>query len=419
MPAKASRHRHAPQPPLDIRGPLPALSKSLTQRESSIMKGVLDRVRVLDFTTTIAGPHCTRLLADLGAEVIKIEAPEGDMMRTRPPLRGGASTSFGQLNAGKKSIALDLKRPAAVEAVHRLVETADVVVENFRPGVMRRFGLDYEALAPIKPGLVYCAISGYGQTGPSSQLPAYAPVIHAASGYDLAHMAYQGEERRPDYCGIYIADVLTGTYAFGAIMTALLHRHSTGQGQMIDVSMLESMLSLTLSEIQAAQFTLPPLGRPIFGPVATKDGYINLSIASERTFQNLAIASGHPHWITDPRFAEYSNRRNNWGELIDELEIWSKARTTAEVQALFDRHGVPSSPYRTVREAMADPQLAHRQAFAEIRDAGGTFQALNPPFRFSGASAAAVPSVASLGEHTEELLAEIGYTPAEIAALSA
>src|SRR5215467_8632895 len=282
---------------------------------------------------------------------------------------------------------------------------------------MHRFGLDYEALEPIKPELIYCAISGYGQTGPSSQLPAYAPVIHASSGYDLAHMAYQGEMRRPDYCGIYIADVLTGTYAFGAITTALHHRQLTGQGQMIDVSMLESMLSLTLSEIQAAQFALPPLGRPIFGPVATKDGYINLSIASERTFQNLAIASGHPQWIKDPRFAEYNDRRSNWGELIDELEEWSGQLTAAEVQAIFDRHGVPSSPYRTVKEAMTDPQLAHRQAFAEVRDAGGAFLALNPPFRFSGARAAAVPYVATLGEHTEAVLTEIGYTRAEIAAL--
>ena len=382
------------------------------------MEGALDGLRVLDFTTTIAGPHCGRLLADLGAEVIKIEAPEGDMMRTRPPLRDGASTSFGQLNAGKKSIVLDLKSPRGVAAARRLVATADVLVEYFRPGVMRRFGLDYYALKEIRPELIYCAISGYGQTGPSSQLPAYAPVIHAASGYDLAHMAYQGEERRPDYCGIYIADVLTGTYAFGAIMAALYQRQSTGRGQMIDVSMLESMLSLTLSEIQAAQFSVPPLGRPIFGPIAARDGYINLSIASERTFQNLAIASGHPGWITDPRFAQYQNRRVNWGELIDELEAWSKERTTEEVQALFDKYGVPSSPYRTVREAMADPQLAHRRAFAEVQDAGGTFLALNPPFRMSDATAAAVPYAATLGEHTEELLSELGYTAAEIAALS-
>src|SRR5262249_25071725 len=234
--------------------------------------GPLDRLRIIDFTTTIAGPHCTRLLADIGAEVIKIEAPEGDMMRSRPPMRERASTSFGQLNTGKKSVVLDLKREEAVSAVRRLVATADVLVENFRPGVMRRFGLEYPALREVKPDLIYCAISGYGQTGPSADLPAYAPVIHASSGYDLAHLAYQQEERRPDYCGIYIADVLTGTYAFGAIMTAFCQRQLTGEGQMIDVSMLESMLSLTLSEIQGAQFSLPPLGRPIFGPIAAKDG---------------------------------------------------------------------------------------------------------------------------------------------------
>src|SRR6516165_11667270 len=169
-----------------------------------MMVSALGGLRVLDFTTTIAGPHCTRLLADLGAEVIKIEAPEGDMMRTRPPLRNGASTSFGQLNAGKKSIVLDLKSAGGAEAARRLVATADVVVENFRPGVMHRFGLDYPALRKIKPDLVYCAISGYGQTGPSAALPAYAPVIHASSGYDLAQIAHQLEPRRPAFCGLYI-----------------------------------------------------------------------------------------------------------------------------------------------------------------------------------------------------------------------
>src|SRR5947207_5411603 len=290
------------------------------------MNSPLDGVRVVDFTTTIAGPHCTRLLADLGAEVIKLEAPDGgDMMRSRPPLRNGASTSFGQLNTGKKSVILDLKRPEAVEIVRRLVATADVVVENFRPGVMARFGLDYPALREVKPDLVYCAISGYGQSGPSAGLPAYAPVIHASSGYDLAQIAYQGGERRPDFCGIYIADVLTGTYAFGAIVTALYQRQATGEGQLIDVSMLESMLSLTLSEIQLAQFPQSYIpGRTPFGPIVTKDGYVNLSIASERTFQSLAAACGRADWIGDPRFAEYSDRRTNWALLIEEIEAWSK-----------------------------------------------------------------------------------------------
>ncbi|HUC10381.1 MAG TPA: CoA transferase [Stellaceae bacterium] len=381
------------------------------------MSSALDGLRVLDFTTTIAGPHCGRLLADLGAEVIKIEAPEGDMMRTRPPMRAGASTSFGQLNAGKKSVVLDLKSSRGAEAARRLAASADVVVENFRPGVMRRFGLDYPAMKSVKPDIVYCAISGYGQTGPSAELPAYAPVVHAASGYDLAQVAHQMEHRRPDFCGIFIADVLTGTYAFGAIMTALYQRQLTGEGQMIDVSMLESMLSLTLSEIQAAQFPVTPPGRPIFGPIATRDGYIMPAIASERSFQNLAKASGHPDWIADPRFAQYTDRRRHWGELVDELELWSTTLSTAEVQAIFDRHGVPSSPYRTVEEAMADPQLAHRNAFAEITDAGGSFLALNPPFRLSAGRTAAQPFAAALGAHTDEVLTAIGYTPAEIAAL--
>jgi CoA:oxalate CoA-transferase len=378
----------------------------------------LDGVRVLDFTTTIAGPHCTRLMADLGAEVVKIEAPEGDMMRSRLPLRNGASTSFGQLNTGKKSLVLDLKRPDAVAIVHRLVKTADIVVENFRPGVMARFGLDYPKLRAVNPALIYCAISGYGQTGPSAERPAYAPVIHASSGYDLAQIAHQTEPRRPDYCGIFIADVLSGTYAFGAVMAALHQRHATGAGQMIDCSMLESMLSLTLGELQNCQFNVPPPPRPIFGPIATKDGYVNLSVASERTFQSMAAAAGRGDWLTDPRFEKYIDRRVNWGALMDELEEWSKTLPTAEVQAAFDRHGVPSSPYRTVPEAMKDPQLAHRQSLTEVHDKGGTFLALNPPFRMTGSRAAAVPTVAALGENSREVLADAGYSDDDIAAMA-
>jgi crotonobetainyl-CoA:carnitine CoA-transferase CaiB-like acyl-CoA transferase len=207
-------------------------------------------LRVLDFSTTIAGPHCTRMLADTGAEVIKIETAEGETMRTRPPLRNHCSTAFGQLNVGKHSVVLDLKSPGGVEAIRRLAASSDVLVENFRPGVMKRLKLDYDSLRALNPKLIYCSISGYGQSGPSAELPAYAPVIHAASGYEMAHLAYQPGRTRPDYCGIYHADVLTGVYAFGAIGAALHQRHTTGKGQHIDVSMLESMLSLTLNEMQ-------------------------------------------------------------------------------------------------------------------------------------------------------------------------
>jgi CoA:oxalate CoA-transferase len=314
-------------------------------------------------------------------------------------------------------VVLDLKQPAAVTAAHRLAERADVVVENFRPGVMQRLKLDYPSLARTNPKIIYCAISGYGQTGPSSNLPAYAPVIHAASGYDLAHMAYQPGRTRPDNCGVYIADVLSGTYAFGAIMTALAQRQATGTGQMVDVSMMESMLTLTLGEMQTAQFKVPPPPRHLFCPVATADGFISIAIASERTFQGLASAAGRLDWISDPRFAAYPDRRANWDQLMDEFEAWSTTRGNAECLAALDRNGVPAAAYRTVREAMADPQLAHREAFSPVEDAGGTFRALNPPFRLSASATRVGTFAAALGEHTRAVLEEAGCTEAEIAEL--
>jgi crotonobetainyl-CoA:carnitine CoA-transferase CaiB-like acyl-CoA transferase len=380
---------------------------------------VYSGLKVLDFTTTIAGPYCARLLADLGADVIKIESPEGDLMRSRPPLRNGASSSFGQLNAGKRSIVLDFKRKEAVAAARRLMGKADVVVENFRPGVMKRLGLDYASVAAEMPRLVYCSISGYGQTGPSSEKPAYAPVVHATSGYDLAHIAHQGGRTRPDSCGIFIADVVAGTYAFGAISAALAHRAATGEGQQLDVSMMESMLALTLTEVQAAQFQMPPPPkRALYGPAATSDGYVNIAVASERTFKELAKAAGREDWITDPRFAKYLDRRANWAVFMDELEAWTQTLSTEACMEVFERYGVPAGPYRTVREALADPQLVHRRSLAEVHDAGGTFKVVNAPFRMSKSETMAGPRAAALGEHTREVLASVGYGDAEVAAIT-
>jgi crotonobetainyl-CoA:carnitine CoA-transferase CaiB-like acyl-CoA transferase len=380
-----------------------------------MQREALKGLKVVDLTTTIAGPHCTRLLADLGADVIKIEGPEGDMMRTRPPLRSGASSTFGHLNAGKRSAVLDLKNPVAQKAVRQLAANADIFVENYRPGVTGRLGISYALLAELNPRLIYGSISGYGQTGPSAELAAYAPVIHAASGYDVAHMAYQAGRTQPDNCGIYIADFLTGTYAFGAILAALNQRHATGRGQHVDVSMLESMLSLTLNEVQGAQFPIPPPPkRHIFSPVETKDGYIHIAVASERTFQGLAEAAGRRELIHDPRFAKYLDRRANWAEFIDEIETWSRTLTSKEVLAMLEQFNVPSSLYRSVSEVMQDPQLEHRNAFSEVRDEGGAFKALNPPFRLSRSATEAVPFVASLGEHTVDVLKEAGLTEPEI-----
>ncbi len=378
----------------------------------------LQGLRVLDFSTTIAGPHCARMLADMGAEVIKIESVEGETMRTRPPVRNGFSTAFGQLNVGKKSLVLDLKSPQAIDVIRRLVASADIFVENFRPGVMRRLKLDYDSLQKLNPKLIYCSISGYGQTGPSAELPAYAPVIHAASGYEMAHLAYQPGRSRPDYCGIYHADVLTGVYAFGAISAALHQRHGSQKGQHIDVSMLESMLSLTLNELQWSQFEVKPTQRPMFGPIETADGYVMVAIASEKTFQSLMQVIGHPEWVADPRFAKYSDRRDNWGDLMNGVENWSRTVTTETCLAALNAHGVPSSAYRTVAEALRDPQIAHRKALSEVSDGGGTFKVLNLPFRMSGATVSAGSKMSTPGEHTAALLKESGLSEEEIAAFS-
>jgi CoA:oxalate CoA-transferase len=380
--------------------------------------GSFDGLRVLDFSTTIAGPHCSRMLADMGAEVIKVEQVEGETMRIRPPVRNGCSSLFGQLNAGKKSLVLNLKSPEAIDVIRQLVRQADILVENFRPGVMSRLKLDYASLQPLNPKLVYCSISGYGQTGPSAELPAYAPVIHAASGYDRAHMAYQPGRSRPDYCGIYHADILTGVYAFGAIAAAMYQRQVTGKGQHIDVSMLESMLTLTPNEVQGAQFDVPPPSRPMFGPVETADGYVMVAIASEKTFQGLVRAAGRPEWVSDSRFAKYAERRRHWTELMDGVENWSRTVSTAQCLAELNEYGVPCSAYRTVAEALRDPQIAHRGAFAEVEDGGGTFKVMNQPFRMSGAKVAAGKHAAALGEHTHELLSESGLSEAQIAALT-
>ncbi|MCW5745325.1 MAG: CoA transferase [Alphaproteobacteria bacterium] len=383
------------------------------------MTDALAGIRVLDFTTTIAGPHCTRLIADLGAEVIKIESPEGDLMRSRPPLRDGASALFAHLNAGKKSVVLDLKKPAGIAAVKRLVAGADLVIENYRPGVMRRLGLDYESLKPIKPDLIYCAISGYGQDGPGADRPAYAPVVHAATGYDLAHLTYQeGQRIKPDYNGIFVADFMAGAYAFGGVMTALVQKRTTGVGQMVDMAMYDAMLGLLMSEFQRAQFPIELPSRPMYGPVKAKDGYIVIATASERTFIDLAKAAGHPEWLEDPRFAKYADRRKNWAQFMDEFESWSGTVLIKDLIPILEKYSVPCSPYRTVAEALDDPQARHRGIMEMVRDKGGLCGVPNPPFRLSASGARARGFTAALGEHTREVLNGAGLSEAEIAAAS-
>jgi crotonobetainyl-CoA:carnitine CoA-transferase CaiB-like acyl-CoA transferase len=377
----------------------------------------LDGLRILDFSTTIAGPHCSRLLADMGADVVKVESPEGDLMRSRPVQRDGFSTMFGQLNAGKKSIVLDLKKPEAVAAIKKLAATVDILVENYRPGVMKRLGLDYAELSKVNPRLIYCAISGYGQTGPGAGRPAYAPVIHASTGYDMAHLFYQQGRQRPDNCGIFVADYASGAYAMGAILAAVHQRHATGKGQMVDVSMFETLVGMLLGEVNRAQFDFEMPSRPMYGPIEASDGYVMLATASEKTFQDMATAAGRRDWLTDPRFEKYQDRRMNWGVLVDELEEWSKKMSVKEVVAALEKQGVPCSPYVTVTEALQDPQVEHRGSLCTIEDGGGSYKSPAPPFRFSGSPLQSGPKVAALGEDTKAVLAQAGLTPSEIEAL--
>ena len=251
-----------------------------TSRKTAL-RGPLDGVRVLDLTNMLSGPYCTRLLADLGAEVIKVEPLHGDHNRGRRPVREGHSSFFGQLNCGKKSVVLNLKTGAGIQAALSIARQSDVVVENWRPGVADRLGLGYEALRALRPAIVYCSISGFGQKGPSAKRPAYAPIVHAASGYDLAQLEYQGGGK-PQNTATYTADVFGGMSAFAAIQAALFQRERTGEGQYIDVSLLDGMLNILVAECQEWQAPIPAPSR-VYPPLTTRDGFIVIATLARRT----------------------------------------------------------------------------------------------------------------------------------------
>jgi len=353
-------------------------------------------LRVLDFTSMIAGPYCARLLADCGAEVLKIEEPHGDHMRERPPLQNGHSAYFGHLNAGKKSIVLYLKDEGDHRRSIELAAASDVVLENFRPGVMARLRLDYGALCAIKPDLVYCSISGFGQSGPRAQQPAYAPIIHAASGFDHTQFSYQDSQDRPAKTGIFIADVLAAVYAFGAIQTALIGRLRHGHGQYIDVALMDSMLNLLVFECQEAQFPSASR-RPLYAPLRARDGFVIVAPVNQRNFEQLADAVGHAEWKADPRFASLAARTTNWDAMMAAIEQWTGARSARDCEDILMAAGVPCSRYLTVAEAMADPQLAARGSLAAVADAAGSFLVPNPPFRFADGTVKVGAAVPELG----------------------
>ncbi|TAK45545.1 MAG: CoA transferase [Betaproteobacteria bacterium] len=376
-------------------------------------------LKVLDFSIFMAGPVCSRLLADAGAEVVKVEPFAGDMVRQRPPMRGSMSTYFAQMNCGKRSIVLDLKTREGVEAARALALKADVVLENFKPGVMKRLGLDYETLARANPRLIYCSISGFGQNGPLAARPAYAPVIHAFSGYDLAHMEHQGGEGKPAKTGLFIADVVGALHAQAAILTALLHRERSGKGQYIDVSLLDGMLGLMVYEMQLAQF---PRDEPrlLYTPLAARDGFVMIAAISPKNFEALCDALAHPEWKTDSRFSSVKAREQNWDELMRLLEDWTRLHSAQECEDKLLAADVPCSRYRSIGEAMADPHLAARGSLERLGSGDATYLVANPPYQMSQSRTHARPLVPELGEHTDAVLKSwLGLDGAGIAKLRA
>jgi CoA:oxalate CoA-transferase len=376
------------------------------------MTAPLDGMRVLDFSIMLAGPYCARLLADVGADVIKIEPPEGDDMRLRAPLRAGHSAYFGQLNAGKRSLALDLKSADAIKLVHQLVQQTDVLVENFRPGVMDRLGLGYEALREINPRLIYCSISGYGQSGPAAERAAYAMIVHAESGFDRALMHYAGDRNRPASGAVFVADVLGGIFGYSAIQTALVQRVRTGRGQRIDVALMDCMLNLLVYELQEAQFPVQA-PRPTYGPVRAKDGDILIAPITPRNFTALCEVTGQSELAEDPRFATVLARGANWSTMMHVIEKWTERHTVSECIAALDRAGVPCAEYRDPGAALADPHLLQRGAFAKIADGAGEFVGVNAPWKMSGADTAMQREVPAVGAHRDQILFEMLDLPSD------
>ncbi len=373
----------------------------------------LHGVLVLDFTSILAGPYCTRLLADAGAEVIKVEAPEGDHKRTVPPERQGHSTPFAQANAGKRSVVLDLKSPEGREAAVALAAKCHVVVENWRPGVARRLGLDHDSLRKANPGLIHCAISGYGQTGPNALRPALAPILHAMSGYEMAQMAYQEGADRPAATGIFLGDVVSGLSAFGAISSALYRQQATGEGAAIDVSMFDVMMNLLVYEYHQAMFH--PVNRRIFPPLKARDGYIVVAPVSAKNFENTARTLGHPEWITDPRFATPAARVAHWKELMALIEDWTSSRDAAECERVLVENEVPASRYYALKEHLDSPHLYERGSLVRVHDGAGELTIPAAPFQFGDGSVHPGGRVPGLGADTAEVLREhLDYPPDRI-----
>ncbi|MFP5405355.1 MAG: CaiB/BaiF CoA transferase family protein [Gammaproteobacteria bacterium] len=389
--------------------------------------GPLAGMKVLELAQIMAGPTCGMMLADMGADVIKVEKlPGGDDSRAyREPRVNGVSAPFMILNRNKRGMALDLKNPKGKAVLERMVANADVLIENYRRGTLEKFGLGYEALATINPGLIYCAVSGYGRTGPWADKGGFDLIAQGFSGL----MSITGEPGGPPAkSGNSVADINGGILATVGILAAYVHKLKTGEGQIVETSLMEAALQQTYW--QAAIFFATGQSPGALGSshvltapyqaFRTSDGYINIGGANQANWERIADVLGHPEWKTDPRFATNADRMHNLAALVERMEAVLGEHDRAHWIAAFDAAGVPAGPVHTIGEALTHPQVLARDMVVEVEHPRtGRSKALGFPIKFSATPADTGHAAPTLGEHTSEVLAEFGYPADEIDALIA
>jgi CoA:oxalate CoA-transferase len=377
--------------------------------------GPLNGIKILDFTQFLAGPHGTQILGDMGAQIIKIETPAGDLSRTVPPhfIRDD-SAYFHTINRNKKSVVINMKKPGGTELVRELIKTADVVVENFRPGVLSRLGIDREKEMENRPALIWASISGFGQSGPDRDLPAYDMIVQALSGT----MSLTGERGgRPVRTGIPVGDIAAGLHAAIGILAALHNVKETGQGEYIDISMLDclvAMLSYQGTYHLESGHVPGPQGSghdaiPTYRQFTAGDGRDIVTTANtERMWQAMAEVLGRPELLEDPRFTLNGDRLRNKEELWDILEPAFLERDAAEWVALFNEAGIPVGMVNTLDLALTSPQILHREMVVELDDGNGTsVKTLGNPIKLSRNPRSQDSFPPALGEHTSDILRDV------------
>ena len=391
---------------------------------------MLENIRVIDMTNVLSGPFTTLHLALLGAEVIKIENPNGgDLARKLgnvPKLNKELmGTSFLAQNANKKSITLNMKVTEAKEIFRKLLKTADVVVENFRPGVMDRLGFSYDEICKINPKIIYCAISGFGQSGPDACKPAYDQIIQGLSGV----MDVNGDERlHPLRAGFPVCDTIGGLNAAFAIMGALYHRERTGEGQFIDIALLDSIMPLmgwVAANLLIGGQDPIPMGNDNFtaapsGAFRTKDGYINIAANQQKQWEDLVDVVGLPELKTDPRFQERDTRKANRKLLTPILEEKLAQNSTEHWVDILNAKGIPSGDILGLGKALTSEQIKHRQTIVSVNEPQiGDIKIFNLSAQFSKTPASIDAPPPRLSAHTEEILGELGYTTEDLKNLKA